>query len=125
MEIAAASVSWRQVVRERYVLAVDLGQSNDPTAIAVLHHQEHEQFNTVLRRRERAETFDVRHLARLPLGLSYVDVVSEVARLRLPLGLTAPCHLGLFERDTRQKTSPIALQVTLVPSPLRLPDDDE
>jgi hypothetical protein len=23
-----------------------LGQSNDPTAIAVLHHQEHEQFNT-------------------------------------------------------------------------------
>jgi hypothetical protein len=94
------AITWREFIRERYVLSVDLGQSNDPTAIAVLHHQEHEQFNTdlgVRGERERVESFDVRHLGRLPLGLSYVDQVSEVRRLlaRPPLGRA--CELVIDE----------------------------
>lgn len=49
MEQAGASlITWRQLAREQYALAVELGQSNDPTAIAVLHHQEPDQFSTVL-----------------------------------------------------------------------------
>ncbi|MFZ5781747.1 MAG: hypothetical protein ACOY4R_16270 [Pseudomonadota bacterium] len=50
----------------------------------MLHHQGVEQFNTARGargEREEVETFDVRHLARLPLGLSYVDQVAEVRRL--------------------------------------------
>ncbi len=88
MDLATASslITWRQLVREQYVLAVDLGQSNDPTAIAVLHHQEFEQFNKALvakdprGARELVDTYDVRYLNRLPLGLSYVDQVAEVRR---------------------------------------------
>lgn len=70
----ASPITWRRLLCEQYVLAVDLGQSSDPTAIAVLHHQEVEQFNRALVKRdprgaiETVETFDVRHLARLPLA---------------------------------------------------------
>lgn len=71
----------RTVLASKYVMAVDLGQSNDPTAIAVLHHlkaQEDHKFQPSVRV---TETFDVVHLARLPLGLSYVEQVEEVRRL--------------------------------------------
>lgn len=71
---------WTEYVEDRFVLAADLGQSSDPTAIAVLQH------NLVTRRHwrgmvEKSETFDVRHLERLPLGLSYVEQVNRVAQL--------------------------------------------
>jgi hypothetical protein len=97
------AITWRELRKEKYVLAVDLGQSNDPTAIAVLHHQEHEQFNTDLTLlderggRETVETFDVRHLTRLPLGLSYVDQVSEVRRLLNRPPLYRNCELVIDE----------------------------
>lgn len=63
-----------------WVLSADIGQSNDPTAICVMQHQiiQHRNVDEITRI---SETFDVRHLQRLPLGLSYVDQVTEVARL--------------------------------------------
>jgi hypothetical protein len=65
----------------KYVLAADLGQSSDPTAIAVLEHchafREHARGGSD----QVEDTFDVRHLARLPLGLSYPEQVAEIARL--------------------------------------------
>jgi hypothetical protein len=82
----------------KYVLAADLGQSSDPTAIAVIEHRhafrEHARGGT-----DQAETtFDVRHLARLPLGLSYPAVVAEVALLltRPPLA-RGNCELVIDE----------------------------
>jgi hypothetical protein len=74
--------------RTRYVVGVDLGQSTDPTAVAVLEHvigvtdtgsefdrhcglTEHLQTKT--------EQINVRHLKRLPLGLSYPSVVEHVS----------------------------------------------
>lgn len=107
MDIAteASPITWRRLLRDKFVLAVDLGQSRDPTAIALLHHYEHEQFNKALvakdprGAREEVETFDVRHLARLPLGLSYVDQVAEVRRLLGRPPLRGNCELVIDDTE--------------------------
>jgi hypothetical protein len=81
----------------RYVLAADLGQSSDPTAIAVLEHchafREHARGGMD----QIEDTFDVRHLARLPLGLSYPAVVQEVALLLARPPLVGNCELIIDE----------------------------
>lgn len=63
----------------RFVLAADLGQSNDPTAICVMQHvritKHHWRGHS-----ESADTFNVRWLERLPLGLSYIDQVDRIAQ---------------------------------------------
>ncbi len=66
---------------KKYVLSADLGQSTDPTAIAVIEHCH--AFREWARggADQPEDVFDVRHLQRLPLGLSYPAVVQEVAML--------------------------------------------
>jgi hypothetical protein len=79
----------------KYVLGADLGQSMDPTALCVLEHTH------AFREWERGgrdqfeDAFDVRHLQRLPLGLSYPSVVQEVARLLARPPLVSNCELVL------------------------------
>ena len=82
-----------------YVVGVDLGQSSDPTAICVLEHRKTFHHHFTGRRTQLEERFDVRHLQRLPLGLSYVAQVQEVARLlaRPPL---ANCETELVIDQT-------------------------
>jgi hypothetical protein len=70
---------------QRFIVSVDLGQSTDPTAIAVLHWCSrpldtwtHKNF---LHRQDVQEHIDVRHLERLPLGMAYPAVVQHVANL--------------------------------------------
>src|SRR4051794_28691039 len=74
----------------QYVVGVDLGQSTDPTAIAVIEWQKgvidhgtpwerHTGLSAHLQKP--AEVADVRHLERLPLGMSYLAVVQRVADL--------------------------------------------
>jgi len=81
----------------KYVLAADLGQSSDPTAIAVLEHCH--AFREWARggSDQVEDTFDVRHLARLPLGLSYPAVVQEVALLLARPPLAGRCELVIDE----------------------------
>ena len=73
-----------------YVVGVDLGQSVDPTAICVLEHRKTFHHHFTGRRTQLEERFDVRHLARLPLHLSYPAQVQEVAKLlaRQPLSVS-------------------------------------
>lgn len=65
--------------RPKYVVGVDLGQSHDPTAIAVI------EIETRFHPRENSDHVDVdhvynlRHLERLPLRTSYVQQVELVA----------------------------------------------
>ena len=77
-------------IKPRFVVGVDLGQSSDPTAIAVLQHQRgvldsgsdfdrHCGLSTHVQKP--VEYIDVRHLERLPLGLSYPAQVQRVADL--------------------------------------------
>jgi Terminase RNaseH-like domain len=57
-----------------YASGLDLGQTGDPSAFAVLERDEKEE-----------ATYQVRHLERFPLGTSYVDIVESVAvRYRQP-----------------------------------------
>ena len=76
--------------RIRYVVGVDLGQSSDPTAICVAEWQRgvmdlgsdyERHISQTGHLQTPAEFADVRHLARLPLGLSYPAVVQHVANL--------------------------------------------
>jgi len=57
---------------ERYIIGCDLGQSHDPTAIAVVRRLEEYPAKPV---------FQVGHLERLPLGTSYPAVVSHVTHM--------------------------------------------
>lgn len=65
----------------KYVLPADLGQSTDPTAVAVI--EQRHAFREWERggRDQFEDVFNVRHLARLPLGMPYPDQVAEIARL--------------------------------------------
>ncbi len=72
---------------DKWIVGVDLGQSTDPTAICALHHRvvPLETWTKHDKRRkwtqDRKESFDVRHLERLPLGLAYPAQVQHVANL--------------------------------------------
>ncbi len=57
---------------ERFTLGCDLGQSHDPTAIAVVRRLDNWPSKPV---------FQVGHLERLPLGISYPAVVSHVTQM--------------------------------------------
>src|SRR6266404_1192667 len=101
--------NWRTIPAravDKWIMGVDLGQSTDPTAICVLQHRviptspekwipDHK---TCISRQERTERFDVRHLERLPLGMSYPEQVQRVAMVlaRPPLNTTG-CKLVIDE----------------------------
>lgn len=72
----------QEIVKRRYFLNVDLGQSVDPTALSVIEHctYRHLRADGYLSKVV-AQTYDVVYLQRLPLGLSYVAQVEEVGRL--------------------------------------------
>ena len=72
------------------MVGVDLGQSTDPTAIAILEHvtgvldkgSDYDRHCGLTEHLQtKAERVDVRHLERLPLGLSYSAVVQRVSDL--------------------------------------------
>jgi hypothetical protein len=71
----------------KYVLSADLGQSTDPTALCVIEHCH--AFREWARggRDQFEDSFAVRHLERLRLGMPYPEQVAEIARLaaRSPL----------------------------------------
>ncbi len=88
---------------ECYVLGVDLGQSQDPTALAVLHHTltptEEWDVNERLRttRPVVEERFDVVHAERLPLGTLYPAVIEHVIDVLSRKPLRERCHFCLDE----------------------------
>ncbi len=88
---------------EAYVMGVDLGQSQDPTAIVVMQATRTPLTSWSVNPRTRstrqdvARRFDVVHAERLPLGTTYPDVVEYVAQLLLKPPLRAGCDLVLDE----------------------------
>jgi len=80
----------------RFVVGCDLGQSMDPTAIAVLEkkiavldfrNKADRHCNIIGPPQKPAQRIEVRHLERLPLGMTYPNVVAHVGSLlaRAPL----------------------------------------
>jgi hypothetical protein len=81
----------------KFALAADLGQSTDPTAICVMEHVKSAEVSWKGKEKPAGETFDVRYLQRLPLGLSYVEQVAEIARLLGRPPLSSGCEFAIDE----------------------------
>jgi hypothetical protein len=93
-KITNAEPGWRfEVEAPVYIVGVDLGQSMDPTAIAVIEQRKTFKHHYSGDRHAAGERFDVRHLQRLPLGLSYPEVVYEVGRLTARAPLVNQCEV--------------------------------
>jgi hypothetical protein len=101
MDVITTLDGWRSVYArpvDRWFVGVDLGQSTDPTAISVMNHRvlplDGWDLNekTQTRRQKRTTHFDVRHLERLPLGMSYPQQIQRVVALlaRSPLNVLKP-----------------------------------
>jgi hypothetical protein len=97
--------------QSRFVVGVDLGQASDPSALAVLEHvngvldegSDYERHTGLPTKQTRVERIDVRHLQRLPLGLSYPTQVQHVAGL-----LARPPLCG----DERQNRAELVIDET-------------
>ena len=78
-----------------FCVAADLGQSSDPTAIAIVEKVAIKHVHSRGTEIDKGEQFHIRYLRRLPLGLSYVDQRQEVVRLlsREPLDIQTPLIL--------------------------------
>jgi hypothetical protein len=96
----------------RWIVGVDLGQSSDPTAIAVIEHIKgvldpnspiERHTGTGTKPQKPSERVDVRHLERLPLGTGYPAVVAHVQRM-----LARPPLCG----DLRVKPAALVLDET-------------
>jgi len=62
----------------RYFVGIDLGQTTDPTAIAVL---ERPRITARTPRHERRPDYALRHLQRFPLATPYTQVVEDVIKM--------------------------------------------
>ncbi|MGY3396504.1 hypothetical protein [Bradyrhizobium sp. 1200_D9_N1_1] len=101
MDVITTADGWRSIYArpvDRWFVGVDLGQSTDPTAISVMNHRVLPLDGwdmiekTQTRRQKKVVHFDVRHLERLPLGMSYPQQIQRVVNLlaRPPLNALRP-----------------------------------
>ncbi len=112
---------YRREEERAFVLGADLGQSTDPTAIAVLEHCKFFNRHVGGIRTQIAERFDVRHLARLPLGLSYPSVVQEVQLLISRKPLAGRCELIIDETGVGRAVADIFDSTGLKPTRVSIP----
>jgi hypothetical protein len=88
---------------EAYVMGVDLGQSQDPTAIIVMRHSRTPLTTWTKNDKARStkqdieERFDVLHAERMRLGSSYPEVVDHVIEVLARPPLRDVCHLVIDE----------------------------
>src|SRR5215467_6995012 len=69
-------------MRSEYFVGLDLGQSLDPTALAVLEKAERQgDWDAVAYGYRTVQSLQLRHLERIPLGTSYPNVVERVAQV--------------------------------------------
>ena len=98
-----------EVPQVSYYLGLDLGQSNDRTAVCVLERTlwRSEVVDQATRERALCERYDVRHLERPPLGTSYPAIVERVAELCEKLARRAPGCAGELLVDATGVGKPV------------------
>jgi hypothetical protein len=113
----------------RWIVGIDLGQSSDPTAVAVLEHTRGVLDSNTPSNRHcgivdvpqiPAERVDVRHLERLALGMTYPSVVQHVKDLlaRPPLcghDAVKPAQLVIDETGVGRAVGDIFVDAGLRP----------
>jgi hypothetical protein len=79
-----------------FFVGVDLGQTRDPTAIAVVERAETEgEFNHALWAKRKLVELRLRRLERVPLGTTYPHVVEKIVALTRSKALAGRCHLAV------------------------------
>jgi hypothetical protein len=99
-----------------FMLGADLGQSQDPTALSVLHHRKLYNHHVSGVRALVGERFEVRHLQRLPLGLSYPQVCQEVRMLMARKPIAGNCELVIDETGVGRAVADLFDTVGLRPT---------
>src|SRR5262249_43243486 len=101
--------AWRS--ESKFVVGVDLGQSQDPTAICVIEsYSEREDPIT-----PEQHFFDVRHLMRFPLGLSYPTMVGDIGLMLNREPLSGRAELVIDETGVGRAVGDIFAQRGLKP----------
>jgi hypothetical protein len=102
-------ICWRSP--SRFIVGCDLGQAADPTAVCVLENY--------AEREDPAEPmkfyYDVRHLMRLPLGMSYPAIVHDVGTMLQRPPLDASSELVIDETGVGRAVGDIFLDRGLKP----------
>jgi len=81
---------------ESFFIGLDLGQSHDFTAIAVLERAVlQREFNHAVWAFRKEVQLQLRHLERVPIGTPYPDVVRRVVEITRSPSLTGPVHLAV------------------------------
>src|ERR1035441_2860914 len=89
------SVPWFYMF-ESFFIGLDLGQSHDFTAIAVLQRAVlQREFNHAVWAFRKEVQLQLRHLERVPIGTPYPDVVRRVVEITRSPKLTGPVHLAV------------------------------
>lgn len=94
----------KEFSRSSYSIAMDLGQANDPSAIAIIEHLQTQVLSVKGEVLERKQRFDLRHIETLPLQLSYVEQAAYVE--------------ALLQREPLVSSSEFALDYTGVGRPV-------
>jgi hypothetical protein len=81
---------------ESFYIGLDLGQSHDYTAIAIVERAVlRKEFDSTVWSFRKEVQLHLRHLERMPLGTPYPDVVRRVVDLTRCPQLSAPVHLAV------------------------------
>ncbi len=81
---------------ESFFIGLDLGQSHDFTAIAVLQRTVlKREFNPAVWSFRKEVQLQLRYLERVPIGTPYPDVVRRVVEITHSPALTGPIHLAV------------------------------
>jgi hypothetical protein len=128
MELAIQTLSPERAVFLRrstsFLVGVDLGQSTDPTAICVIEHVKgvldpgselDRHCGLTMHLQKPAEQMHVRHLERLPLGMSYPDMVQRVADVLARPPLDGTTELVIDETGVGRAVGDIFVQAGLKP----------
>ena len=126
----------------RWIVACDIGQSIDPTAVAILEVRSPSDVSDAVTMHDMdlalakkyPPRIDVRHLERLPLRTSYVDVVAHVGALlrRAPLDRCSPqlvldqTGVGrpVVDMFRRAGLAPVGVTITAGEGASRTPEGD-
>ena len=111
--------------KSRFLVGCDLGQANDPTAISVSERIDTPRLQIKQGRQtgevEYDTTFDVRHLDRMPLNTSYVDVVGHLEKMMATAPLVGNADLvvdrtgvgrGVFDMLVKANLRPVGVTIT-------------
>lgn len=115
----------KEICEHRFALAADLGQSQDYTAIAIIEQIKVFHVRSSGKEQQKGQRFEVRHLQRLPLGLSYVDQASRVADLLARPPLARECLFCVDESGVGRPVADIFDKAGLQPTRITITGGDK